>query len=78
MPSIAHVEGREVPENHVRHILAGQTSGKLKCESVYLTHKTDLVQLVTEIDRVDVVALQIGVHDDLDRGEKGRWTQDKR
>ncbi len=31
---------------------------------------TDLVQLITEIDRIDVVALQIRVHDDLDRRKR--------
>jgi hypothetical protein len=36
------------------------------------TDKTDLVQLVTEIDRIDVVALQIRIHDDLGQAKMER------
>lgn len=59
------VDEEQERENSMRrHLRDNELHRSATCRLVFITH---LVQLGAQVERVDVVRLEIGVHDDLDR-----------
>jgi len=78
--SILHEEEKWGLGTHVRHILEGQTVVERRETMSWVIEENiqgwidaDLVQLVAEINRIYVVALQIWVHDYLNNTKEKEW-----
>jgi hypothetical protein len=66
MQSIAHRAGKVLSKKHVQCSRGGQTQKERIKPTIQVRKRyTHLIQLIAQVYGVDVIALQVGEHDDL-------------